>query len=326
MIRTISLSAAFILVALTRASAANVGDSAPALEPTEWLNTEPTTWNRLKGRAILIDNWATWCGPCVASIPHMNELHDKYQKQGLTIIGCTDEPSATVKPFITSKGMKYAIAIMGKNASPYKSDTIPHAWLIDPSGQVVWKGHPAGLKEADIEAALVKAVVPPALSLPKELSSVSKQVQEGKYGAALKSLEGHTTRPKTPDIGKAAKDAHEGLTAYGKKKVEMAEEAAKGGDYVTAQELLTSIEKGFKGSDLSTKAKETLDGWKKDDALKVELEAVGHVQKANALMEASQWAAAAASLQKVTKGKKFEGTKTRALAEKKLAIVQKKLG
>jgi len=309
MIRTISPAAAFLLVALTRVSATNVGDSAPALEPTEWLNTQPTTWSRLKGRAILIDNWATWCGPCVATIPHLNDLHDKFEKQGLTIIGCTDEPSAKVKPFITEKGMKYPVAVISRKASPYKSDSIPHAWLVDPSGQV-----------------LVKAVVPPALSLPKELASVSKQVQEGKYGAALKSLEGHTARPKNAETGKAAKDALEGLTAYGKKKVEMAEEAAKGGDYITAHDLLTGVEKGFKGSELSTKAKETLDGWKKDDALKLELEAVGHVQKASALMEASQWAAAAASLQKVTKGKKFEGTKTRALAEKKLAIVQKKLG
>jgi len=321
-----TLPSTLLLLAVGPAFAADVGDSAPALEPTEWLNTEPTTWTHLKGRAILIDNWATWCGPCVASIPHLNELHEKYQKQGLTIIGCTDEPSAKVKPFIGEKGMKYAVAILSRNASPYKSDSIPHAWLIDPSGHVVWKGHPAGLKETDIEAALVKAVVPPTLSLPKELASVTKQVQEGKYGAALKSLEGHTARAKTPELGKAAKEAQEGLIAYGKKKVEMADEAAKGGDYVTAHDLLTSIEKSFKGSDLSTKAKETLDGWKKDEALKLELEAVGHVQKANALIDASQWAAAAASLQKVTKGKKFEGTKTRALAEKKLAVVQKKLG
>ena len=325
MIRTTS-AAAFLLLALTPSFATNVGDSAPALEPSEWLNTEATTWSRLKGRAILIDNWATWCGPCVATIPHLNDLHDKFEKKGLFIIGCTDEPSAKVKPFITSKGMKYPIAIISRNASPYKSEGIPHAWLIDPSGQVVWKGHPAGLKESDIEAAVAKAVVPPALSLPKELASVSKQVQEGKYGAALKSLEAHTTRAKSPEVEKAAKDALEGLTAYGKKKVEMADEAAKGGDYVTAHDLLTAVEKGFKGSELSTKAKETLDGWKKDEALKLELEAVSHVQKANALMEASQWAAAASSLQKVTKGKKFEGTKTRALAEKKLAVVQKKLG
>ena len=50
MIRT-TLAAAFLLLALTPASATNVGDSAPALEPTKWLNTEPTTWSRLKGRA-----------------------------------------------------------------------------------------------------------------------------------------------------------------------------------------------------------------------------------------------------------------------------------
>lgn len=326
MIRTTLAAAFLLLLAVTPSFAAKVGDSAPALDPSEWLNTEPTTWSRLEGRAILIDNWATWCGPCVATIPKLNDFHDKFEKRGLFIIGCTDEPSAKVKPFITSKGMKYPIAIISRNASPYKSSGIPHAWLIDPSGKVVWEGHPANLNESEIEAAVVKAVVPPALSLPKELASVSKQVQEGKYGAALKSLEGHTARPKNAETGKAAKEALEGLTAYGKKKVEMADEAAKGGDYVTAHYLLTGVEKSFKGSELSTKAKETLEGWKKDDALKLELEAVGHVQKASALMEAGQWAAAAASLQKVTKGKKFEGTKTRALAEKKLAVVQKKLG
>src|SRR5688572_15882786 len=149
-----TLTAALILAALTPALATNVGDFAPAIEPSEWHNTEPTTWARLTGRAILIDNWATWCGPCVANIPHLNDLHDKFEKRGLTIIGCTDEPSAKVKPFIGERGIKYPVAIISRKDSPYKSDSIPHAWLIDPSGQVVWKGHPAGLKETDIEAAL----------------------------------------------------------------------------------------------------------------------------------------------------------------------------
>src|SRR5688572_24004687 len=63
------------------------GKPPPALQTTDWVNREPVTLDQLKGKVVLLDFWATWCGPCIAAIPHTNELQAKYGERGLVIIG-----------------------------------------------------------------------------------------------------------------------------------------------------------------------------------------------------------------------------------------------
>src|SRR5262245_8739365 len=117
-LRPLARASVFAVLATLPVAAADAeatpvpGFPAAALEANEWLNTPgPLSWQQLKGRVLIVDKWATWCGPCIASIPHMNEIHDKYAAKGLTIIGVTEEPVAKVKPVVESKGMKYAVAI-----------------------------------------------------------------------------------------------------------------------------------------------------------------------------------------------------------------------
>src|SRR5437764_4651078 len=63
-----------------------VGDPAPKLQMGKWIQGEPVTEFK-PGKAYLVEFWATWCGPCRVSIPHLNELHNKYKDQGLVVIG-----------------------------------------------------------------------------------------------------------------------------------------------------------------------------------------------------------------------------------------------
>jgi thiol-disulfide isomerase/thioredoxin len=66
-----------------------VGKKMPELAVSDWHTGEvkPTD---LKGKVVIVDLWATWCGPCVAAIPHNNELTEKYKDKGLVIVGvCT---------------------------------------------------------------------------------------------------------------------------------------------------------------------------------------------------------------------------------------------
>ena len=101
----------------------------------------------------VLDFWATWCGPCVASIPHINELQQKYRDQDLHVIGVAVWPNQRMTPtaqFVEAKGddMDYWIAedVENKTADAYmrasEQSGIPTAFIIDKSGKVAWIGHP----------------------------------------------------------------------------------------------------------------------------------------------------------------------------------------
>ena len=129
----------------------NVGEKLPALK-ADFLKSKPET----VGKPMMVEFWATWCGPCVASIPHVNEIHKKYESKGLVVIGLTKESNQEIKPFVKAKKMEYHVGTDkgGKLNKELGVRGIPHAVLVDKTGTIVWEGHPAGLKDADIEKAL----------------------------------------------------------------------------------------------------------------------------------------------------------------------------
>ena len=144
------IAAAVITVSACTGQAAPkdwIGKDLPALG-VDYIDKNPD----LKGKPAIVEFWATWCPPCRATIPHLNSLNKKYQDKGLVVIGITDEDKKKVQEFRKSTPMEYNVAIDKKDiAQKFGITGIPHAFLVDKNGKIVWAGHPGQLTEAEVE-------------------------------------------------------------------------------------------------------------------------------------------------------------------------------
>lgn len=145
-----------------------IGSPAPKLQVSKWVQGDAVKEFK-KDTAYIVEFWATWCGPCRVSIPHLNEIHTKFKDKGLVVIGqdCWEQDESKVTPFIKQMGdkMTYRVALdskegdsKGKMAETWMEaagqNGIPTAFIVDKEGKIAWIGHPMTLKDDVIEQVL----------------------------------------------------------------------------------------------------------------------------------------------------------------------------
>jgi cytochrome c biogenesis protein CcmG, thiol:disulfide interchange protein DsbE len=118
------------------------GPAMPAYK-AQWLDGKPFDLAGQKGSVVLLNLWATWCGPCRFEIPDLEKLHTQYAGRGFKVIGVSlDEGGAKdVRPFVADQKIIYPIALDpdGKIATILDASVIPTSVLVDKAGSIVWK-------------------------------------------------------------------------------------------------------------------------------------------------------------------------------------------
>ena len=134
-----------------------VGELAPEISAGGWINLkDPVTLKASRGKVVMIEFWATWCGPCVEAIPHLNDLHEKYASKGFQLLSFVDEGHKTMDKFLAKKRVKYPIGLESSSLEDYGITGIPHAFVVDRNGKIVWHGHSASEELEEVIVAELK--------------------------------------------------------------------------------------------------------------------------------------------------------------------------
>ncbi|MBI5242184.1 MAG: TlpA family protein disulfide reductase [Elusimicrobia bacterium] len=110
----------------------------------------------LRGQAVVIEFWATWCDKCRETIPHMNKLRETFRGRPVVFISATREPRAVIEPFLREHPISGWIAIDEDRRleSAFRVRGLPDVFVIDPQGRIRIRIGPSFLYQSDIERAL----------------------------------------------------------------------------------------------------------------------------------------------------------------------------
>jgi thiol-disulfide isomerase/thioredoxin len=297
----------FAVGPLATAQGLKAGDRLPAVELQGLTQTAATAFSDFYGRTVLLEFFAHWCGPCAASVPHLNELQEKFGPRGFSIVAVTSESAKKTEPWVKQMKVSYAYGYDPERRLQelFQFQGIPFGALIDPFGNVVWTGHPMRLTDEEIEKALAGSIARPVWEWPEAARPLAKALAAGDYGAAAGLAR---TLPASDGLDPAALVQGRIQTAVARftQKVEAKE-------YVQAMELGEHLEKGLASLPEGQAVVERLRALRADEAVMklvkgtarlVELE--GRAERLKNLAEAETLRGDVAAFLKESEGTKLE--------------------
>ena len=153
-----------------------IGQTAPELDIEKYLQAPEGEKNlsALKGKVVVLEFWATWCVPCVAEIPHLNQLSEEFRDKQVQFISVTDEGEDVIAPFLKRQEMKSWIGLDTDRSvfEAYGVRGIPRTFLINQEGIIAASLHPAGLSSDIIKKVIAgEKIERPKLPKPKTVEN-----------------------------------------------------------------------------------------------------------------------------------------------------------
>lgn len=192
MLTTLTLAVCSLCLAADPASL-SLNDAAPPIKIERFLKGESVAKFE-PGKVYVVEFWATWCGPCIANIPHLSKLQRKYADV-IVLAVSTDDELEVAEQFVKTRGEKmgYRVAFGGADGAMSEAwvdasgqEGIPVAFLVNQQGRIAWIGHPAELDGP--LAAVVKGTWDVAAEKKKYESRIAGQGQLEVFLAKLEQL------------------------------------------------------------------------------------------------------------------------------------------
>ena len=136
-----------------------IGEAPPPIELQSLLQAPDgtqATWDALKGKVVVLEFWATWCGPCVGAISHMNELTDAFKDKPVQFLAISDEDADTVKAFLEKKPIHGWVGLNTTKSmfKAYGAYGIPHTVVVGTDGKIAAITLPSLLETKNLENVL----------------------------------------------------------------------------------------------------------------------------------------------------------------------------
>lgn len=184
-----------------------IGLMSPPISIREWVTGEIKGVNPFRNKTVILEFWATWCAPCIAAIPHLNNLADKFSSNDVVFLSITSEELTLVENFLTRKKMKSSVVLdklvgnVGVTQKNYGITGIPHTFLIDKRGILRWHGHPNNLTEKLLNQYFTSGKVP-GPEQEQEVSQTSSSFsKDAFYTLFINRSQSAFTDPKLHGLG-----------------------------------------------------------------------------------------------------------------------------
>ena len=147
------------LFAIADKDGPKTGDIPPPLVLSAILqgpSAQEISWDKLKGKVVVLEFWATWCGPCVKAIPHLNSLAEQFKDKPVVFLSVTSENEGVVRTFLKQHPIKSWIGVDDYEVlnKAFHVRGIPHTVIINAEGRIAAITHPAKLEARHLEEVL----------------------------------------------------------------------------------------------------------------------------------------------------------------------------